>query len=337
MTSEPLAPAADGARERVHVSVQLRAGDRREALRRDVLEGLTRTPKSLPPKWLYDERGSELFAEITRLPEYYLTRRERAILHAHAHDVARRTEAEMLVELGAGTSEKTRFLLDALVAAGTLRRFVAIDVSEETLRESAGRIAARYAGIEVVAVVGDLERHLDRLPTGGRSLVAFLGSSIGNFAPAARSAFLRRLRRVTGPDDWLLLGLDLVKDPARLMAAYDDAAGVTAAFSRNVLAVVNRELGADFAVERFEHVARWDPANEWMELSLRSLDERVVRIGELGLEVEFARGEELRTEISAKFRRERAEDELSRAGFRPAAWWTDGAGDFALSLAAATD
>ncbi|MBD0329108.1 MAG: L-histidine N(alpha)-methyltransferase [Thermoleophilia bacterium] len=317
----------------VHVSVQLAPGDRRETLRRDVLEGLTRTPKTLPPKWLYDERGSELFAEITRLPEYYLTRRERGILRERAGEVAARTQAQTLVELGSGTSEKTRFLLDALVAVGTLRRFVAIDVSEETLRESAARIASRYAALDVQAVVGDLERHLDRLPVGGRTLIAFLGSSIGNFPPAARSAFLQGLRELVASGGWLLLGLDLVKDPGRLLAAYDDPGGVTAAFNRNVLEVVNRELGADFPPDRFAHVARWDAENEWMELCLRSLDARVVRIRDLRLEVEFARGEELHTEISAKFRRGRAEAELARAGFDPAAWWTDAAGDFALSLA----
>jgi L-histidine N-alpha-methyltransferase len=321
--------------ERVHVEVHLGPGDRREALRRDVLEGLTRTPKSLPPKWLYDERGSELFAEITRLPEYYLTRREREILERRAGDVAERTQADTLVELGAGTSEKTRFLLDALVAVGTLRRYAAIDVSDDTLRASAAAIAREYPSLHVYAVVGDLERHLERLPPDGRRLVAFLGSSIGNFPPAARSAFLQGVRSTVADGDSLLLGLDLVKERARLQAAYDDPAGVTAEFNRNVLAVVNRELGADFDLERFEHVARWDAQNEWVELALRSLDDRVVRIGELRLEVEFEGGEELHTEISAKFRRERAEAELRRAGFEPAAWWTDSAGDFAVSLSLA--
>ncbi len=325
----------NAAAERVHVSVQLGPGDRREALRRDVLEGLTRTPKALPPKWLYDERGSELFSEITRLPEYYLTRREGEILRRRAPEVAARTRAQTLVELGSGTSEKTRFLLDALVGTGGLRRFVAIDVSEETLRESAAQIAVRYPQLEVQAVVGDLERHLGRLPIGGRTLVAFLGSSIGNFPPAARSAFFHGLRELLDSGDAVLLGLDLVKDPYRLLAAYDDPAGVTAAFNRNVLRVVNRELDADFAPERFEHIARWDAENEWVELCLGSLDDRVVRIGELHLEVEFSQGEELHTEISAKFRRERAEAELRRTGFEPEAWWTDAAGDFALSLSRA--
>jgi L-histidine N-alpha-methyltransferase len=323
------------ARERVVVAVHLGPGDRREALRRDVLEGLTRTPKSLPPKWLYDERGSELFGEITRLPEYYLTRREREILERFAQEIAERTQADTLVELGAGTSEKTRFLLDALVSFGTLQRFAAIDVSDDTLRDSAARIAREYPSLTVHAVVGDLERHLDRLPADGRRLVAFLGSSIGNFPPAARSAFLEQLRATVADGDALLLGLDLVKDPARLLAAYDDPAGVTAQFTRNVLEVVNRELGADFPPERFEHVVRWDDENEWVDLALRSLDDRVVRIRELRLEVEFDAGELLETEISAKFRRDRAEAELRRGLFEPTAWWTDEAGDFALSLSVA--
>jgi L-histidine N-alpha-methyltransferase len=321
--------------ERVDVAVHLGPGDRRDALRRDVLDGLTRTPKSLPPKWFYDERGSELFDEITRLPEYYLTRREREILAERAGEIAERTHADTLVELGAGTSEKTRFLLDALVSAGSLRSYAAIDVSEETLRESAMRVAAEYPSIAVRAVVGDLERHLDRLPADGHRLVAFLGSSIGNFPPVARSAFLEELRAGLTDGEALLLGLDLVKARGRLEAAYDDAAGVTAEFNRNMLAVLNRELGADFVVERFEHVAGWDAENEWVELALRSLDDRLVRIRELQLEVEFVLGELLHTEISAKFRRERSEPELERAGFEPAAWWTDAAGDFALSLSLA--
>jgi L-histidine Nalpha-methyltransferase len=324
--------AETAAPERVFVDVYLGPDDRRQALRRDVLEGFARTPKSLPPKWLYDGRGSELFSEITRLPEYYLTRAEREILEARAGEIAARTHADTLVELGSGTSEKTRFLLDAFVTGGTLRRFVALDVSEETLRESASNIATEYPRLDVHAVVGDLERHLDRLPTGPRSIIAFLGSSMGNFPPAARSAFLEQVRSRMGFGDSLLLGLDLVKAPARLEAAYDDTAGITAEFNRNVLSVLNRELGADFPPDRFEHVARWEPENEWVDLALRSLDQRVIRFEELQLEVEFARGEELQTEISAKFRRERAEAELRRSGFAPAAWWTDSAGDFAVSL-----
>jgi L-histidine Nalpha-methyltransferase len=301
-------------------------------LRADARSGLTASPKVLPPKWFYDEEGCRLFDEITRLPEYYPTRTERAILDARAGDVAARTSADTLVELGSGTSEKTRLLLDALSAQGSLRRFVPFDVSEPTLRDAAAAIEVEYPGVDVHAVVGDFERHLDRLPVGGTRLVAFLGSTIGNLDPAGRARFYRSIAAGFAPGDALLLGTDLVKDTARLEAAYDDAAGVTAAFNRNVLAVLNRELAADFAPERFAHVARWNPGEDWIEMRLRSQITQTVRVEELELEVEFAAGEEMRTEISAKFRRERVEAELTAAGLALTAWWTDPAGDFALSL-----
>ncbi|MEX2211405.1 MAG: L-histidine N(alpha)-methyltransferase [Gaiellaceae bacterium] len=316
---------------RVHLSPQ----DRRGALVEDVVAGLTAEPKELPPKWFYDERGSELFGEITRLPEYYLTRRERAILAERAHELARETRADTLVELGSGTSEKTRFLLDAMTAAGFLRRFVAFDVSEETLRESAARLAEEHPGLDVTAVVGDFERHLGALPPAGRRLVAFLGSSIGNFRPAERAAFLAALRDVLSAGESLLLGVDLVKDEERLVAAYDDSAGVTAEFNRNLLLVLNRELGADFRPECFDHVARWDRANEWIELLLRSRIDQEVHVPAAGLTVRFRRGEELRTEISAKFRPEGVREELRSAGFDLRRLWTDPRGDFALALAGA--
>jgi len=301
-------------------------------LRADARAGLTASPKVLPPKWFYDEEGCRLFDEITRLPEYYPTRTERAILARYAGDIATRTSADTLVELGSGTSEKTRLLLDALSAHGSLRRFVPFDVSEPTLRYAARSIEGEYPGVDVHAVVGDFERHLDRIPAGGTRLVAFLGSTIGNLDPDGRARFYRSLAAGLAPDDTLLLGTDLVKDPKRLVAAYDDAAGVTAAFNRNVLSVLNRELDADFAPERFEHVARWDPEQEWIEMRLRSQGAQPVRVHELDLQVEFADGEEMRTEISAKFRRERVEAELAAAGLALASWWTDPGGDFALSL-----
>ncbi|MBD0338004.1 MAG: L-histidine N(alpha)-methyltransferase [Thermoleophilia bacterium] len=317
----------------VDVEVLLTSEDRRQALLHDVATGLTRTPKDLPPKWFYDERGSELFAEITRLPEYYLTRRERAILAERVHEIAADTRADTLVELGSGTSEKTRFLLDGLGAAGVLRRFVALDVSEATLRESAARIAGEYPGVMVTAIVGDFDRHLGAIPPGGRRLIAFLGSSIGNFGPVERSRFLATAQATLEEGDALLVGVDLVKEPERLVAAYDDRSGVTAEFNRNVLRVVNRELGADFRPECFDHVARWDAAGEWVELALRSRVDQRVRIPGAGLTVEFARGEELRTEISAKFRPEGVRAELAAAGFEPARFWTDAQDDFALALA----
>ena len=320
---------------RIDVRVYLTPDDRREALVRDVREGLSGEPKQLPPKWFYDQHGSELFGRITRLPEYYLTRRERAILAERARTIVAETRADTLVELGAGTSEKTRFLLDAFSAGGRLRRFVAFDVSEETLRASAARIADEYPGIEVIAVVADFDRHLGELPRGGRRLVAFLGSSIGNLGPKDRSAFLSTLRTELGAGETLLLGVDLVKDPEALVAAYDDREGVTAEFNRNLLRVLNRELDADFRPDCFDHVARWDAEHEWIELVLRSRLEQRVSIPGAGVEVRFERGEELLTEISAKFRPDGVRDELGAAGFAVRELWTDPRDDFGLVLAAA--
>jgi L-histidine N-alpha-methyltransferase len=302
------------------------------ALREDALAGLTATPRWLPPRWFYDERGSELFDRITRLPEYYPTRAERAILAAHADDVAAASAAEVLVELGSGTSEKTRLLLDALRRAGTLRRFVPFDVDPSVLTAASSALTAEYPGLAVEAVVGDFTQHLGELPRQGRRLVAFLGSTIGNLEPEARAAFLADLAATLQPGDSFLLGTDLVKDPARLVRAYDDAEGVTAAFNRNVLAVLDRELGADFDPDAFEHVAVWDPEHEWIEMRLRSRRAQVVHVPALDLEVPFAAGEELRTEISAKFRRERVAAELAAAGLVMTRWWTDPDGDFGLSL-----
>ena len=255
----------------VVVDVHLHGDAIARALAHDVRAGLTQMPKMLPPKWFYDDRGSRLFDEITRLPEYYPTRAERSILDEHATEIAKRTGADTLVELGSGTSEKTRLLLDALRDQCGLRRFVPFDVSEETLRDAAAAIADEYPGVSVHAVVGDFEQHLATVPAGGRRLVAFLGSTIGNFAPEPRHELLDAIAGLLVPGDALLLGTDLVKDPDRLVAAYDDAAGVTTEFNRNVLHVINRELDADFPVERFEHVARWDPDAEWIEMRLARL------------------------------------------------------------------
>jgi len=329
----------------IRVDVHLAPDATASALAADVRAGLGATPKTLPPKWFYDDRGSELFDEITRLPEYYPTRRERAILDAHGPEIAARTGADTLVELGSGTSEKTRLLLDALTGryngvgagAGTLTRFVPFDVSEQTLRDAAAAVATEYPGVTVHAVVGDFEHHLDRIPAptaaGARRLVAFLGGTIGNLTPEMRAAFLADLAGGLGPGDALLLGTDLVKDTDRLVAAYDDAAGVTAEFNRNVLHVLNRELRADFAVDDFTHTARWDAEHEWIEMRLRADGAQIVHVRDLDLVVEFADGEEVRTEISAKFRRDTVARELDAAGFTLDQWWTDPDGDFALSLA----
>ena len=318
------------------VDVRFTPEERAAALRADVLRGLSSEPKELSPQWFYDERGSALFDEITRLPEYYLTGRERDILGDRAGEVAAITRANTLVELGSGTSEKTRLLLDALAEAEHLRRFVPFDVSEEILRESAAAIVREYPGLEVHAVVGDFGRHLGFLPEGRRRLIAFLGSTIGNLPPAERAGFLGSVEATLNAGEALLLGVDLVKDVGRLEAAYNDPAGLTAEFNRNILAVLNRELGANFEPQQFEHVARWDPENEWIEMALRSARGQVVDLAELELRVSFAAGEEMRTEISAKFRWEGVKDELGAAGLELERWWPHPSGDFALALAIAS-
>lgn len=312
----------------VHLTPEVLAA----SLRDDVREGLDCRPRELPPKWFYDERGCELFERITRLPEYYPTRRERAILARRAAAVAECTGADTLVELGSGTSEKTRLLLDAMAAAGRLRRIVAFDVSEPTIRAATDALAAEYPGAAVHGVVGDFDHHLGLLPAGGRRLVAFLGSTIGNLRPHERKRFLADVAGQMAPGDALLLGTDLVKDPARLVVAYDDAEGVTAAFNKNVLAVLNRELGADFDPDQFDHVACWVGDEEWMELGLRARRDQTVVVPDPGLTVELEAGEVVVTEISAKFRRPVVEAELAAAGLALAEWWTDDVGDFALSL-----
>ncbi|WP_030265242.1 L-histidine N(alpha)-methyltransferase [Streptomyces sp. NRRL B-24484] len=303
------------------------------ALRHDVQRGLTASPKWLPPKWFYDARGSELFEEITRLPEYYPTRAEREILTDRAEEIAALTRARTLVELGSGSSEKTRLLLDALNGIGTLRGYVPVDVSESALEAAGKALIADYPGTDVHAVLSDFTQGLGLPPGGGPRLVAFLGGTLGNFVPAERAGFLRTLRRAMEPGDALLLGTDLVKDPAVLVAAYDDAAGVTAEFNKNVLNVLDRELDADFDPDAFEHVAFWDTEQEWIEMRLRSVRDQTVKIPALDLPVHFDAGEELRTEVSAKFRRERVARELAAAGLRLTHWWTDTEGRFGLSLA----
>ncbi|MFB4268125.1 L-histidine N(alpha)-methyltransferase [Nonomuraea sp. GTA35] len=319
----------------VHVISHLDRDYLRQALEHDVTTGLTSSPKWLPPKWFYDAAGSELFSRITRLPEYYPTRRELAILRARAADVAAVSRADTLVELGSGTSEKTVLLLDALAAAGTLRGYTPVDVDAVTLESAAHRLAGRYPGLAVRAVCADFERHLALLPRNGRRMVAFLGGTIGNLEPAARAVFLKELRATLRAGDTFLLGADLVKDRGRLVAAYDDAAGVTAEFNRNVLRVINRELDADFEPEAFEHVALYDERHDWIEMRLRASREMRVRVGGLGLAVSFGAGEEMRTEISAKFRPEGLRAELAAAGFEVRRHYTDPSEDFALVLAEA--
>jgi L-histidine Nalpha-methyltransferase len=306
-----------------------------DSLRADARAGLTATPKSLPPKWFYDANGSALFEKITELPEYYPTRAERSILTAEAGRIASLTRAATLAELGSGSSEKTRLLLSALRDAGTLRCYVPVDVSEPALAMAASSLVEEYPGLDVRAVVSDFEEHLglpapDDAPS--PRLLAFLGSTIGNLMPAQRAAFLARIRAQLAPGDFFLLGTDLVKDPAVLVAAYDDEAGVTAAFNKNVLAVLNAALGADFDLDAFEHVAVWNPETEWIEMRLRSLAAQTVHLPAIDLTVDFAAGEEMRTEVSAKFRREGVTAELAAAGLALVSWWTDPQAQFALSV-----
>lgn len=321
--------------DRVVVESFLGDGEHR-TLADDVLDGLTRPFKELPPKHFYDELGAELFDQICELPEYYPTRCEREILEQRSAEIVARTGAAELVELGSGTAAKTRLLLAAMHEAGTLERYVPIDVTESMVRSSAARLVDEFDGLRVHGIVGDFERHLGHVPdpvAGQPRVVAFLGGTLGNFTPGSRRRFLRGLSQLLGPDDFLLLGTDLVKDPAVLEAAYDDSAGVTAAFNRNVLTVLNRELDADFAVDAYEHVAFFDRDREWIEMRLRALRPQRVTVGKLGLRLKFAAGEELRTEISAKFTPERISGDLAAAGMELVETLTDQDGLFALTLA----
>ncbi len=313
-----------------HVDVHLPPDFAAEGLRRDALAGLTASPRSIPPKWFYDKKGSVLFEEITLLPEYYPTRAEREILTHCAPEIAAASACDTLIELGSGSSIKTQLLIEAM--GEPLTGYVALDVSEDALREAGQRLVRDHPGLRIHALVADFEHQLHLLPRGDKRLIAFLGSTIGNFEPAARSSFLASLRAQLGPHDRFLLGADLVKSADVLVPAYDDAAGVTAAFNRNVLEVLNLGLAADFVPEAFDHVAIWDADNEWIEMRLRSQRDQLVRVAGLDLDLAFAAGEEIRTEISAKFRRDGLDTELTAAGFASDGWWTDGEGRFSLSL-----
>lgn len=324
------------AREPV-VSVLLDPNWASQSLVEDVRRGLSAHPRTLPPKWLYDDVGSHLFDEITRLPEYYPFAREHAILTAHAVEIAHASGATTVVELGSGTSEKTRILLDAFTATGQLTVFVPVDVSEGTLRASADRIVARYPGLEVEAVVGDFTLHLAHLPRVGRRMVAFLGGTIGNLYQEERGAFLGALADTLEPGDSLLLGTDLVKSSDRLIAAYNDSQGVTADFVLNSLRVLNRELEADFDVKGFSYVPFWDPYMQRMDLRVRSEMPQRVTIPGANLVLDMASGEEIRVEISTKFRVSQIAAELEAAGFGVTRIWTDDDGDFALTLATMPD
>lgn len=315
------------------LEIHLSDADLTAALRADARAGLTAEPKTLPPKWFYDARGSELFERITALPEYYPTRTERALLERVVGEIARAAQAEVLVELGAGSAAKTRLLLTALRAEGPLKTYVPQDVSAAALKEATRELAAEFPDLAVHGVVSDFTDTLRNLPGGGRRMVAFLGGTLGNLVPAERAEFLAGIREVLEPGERLLLGAGLVIDPAILVPAYDDAAGVTAEFNRNVLHVLNHRLDADFEPEKFAHVALWDAASEWIEMRLEATEDMTVHVRDLDLTVRFARGEQMRTEISAKFRVPGLTAELDAAGFTTEHTWTDPDDRFALTLA----
>ncbi|MFF1283086.1 L-histidine N(alpha)-methyltransferase [Streptomyces sp. NPDC058299] len=315
----------------LHITRTLPEDTTGAALRADVLHGLTSTPKRLPPKWFYDARGSELFEQITELPEYYPTRAEREILAARSAEIAAASGARTLVELGSGSSEKTRYLIEAL----PLSAYVPVDVSESALSQAGQALVEERPDLDVHALIADFTAPLALPATPGPRLVAFLGGTVGNLLPAERAAFLASVRALLAPGDGLLLGTDLVKDERVLVRAYDDAAGVTAAFNKNVLAVIDRELGADFDPDAFDHVALWDAERQWIEMRLRSRTAQTVKISALGLAVDFAAGEELRTEVSAKFEKDGVTAELAAVGLELTHWWTDEPGRFALSLSVA--
>jgi L-histidine N-alpha-methyltransferase len=308
--------------------------DRLEQLAADVRAGLCATPKSLPPKYFYDARGSELFERITRLPEYYLTRAETEILEAVTDGLVGRLCPAELVELGSGSSRKTRLLLEAMHRHGCGRRYAPMDVSEDALDGAASALAASYPWLEFEGFVGDFTADLPSVPRRGRRLLAFLGSTIGNLTPPERADLLGGVAAALAPDDRFLLGVDLVKDPAVLQAAYDDAAGVTAEFNRNMLRVLNRELDAGIPVDAFEHVAFYDADLARIEMRLRATRALTVRFPTLDLEVGFAAGEELHTEISSKFTPAMVEGELADAGLVLESWHEDAGHRFACAVAA---
>jgi L-histidine Nalpha-methyltransferase len=315
------------------IDVHLSPDEVRSQMRADALRGLQSKTKSIPPVWFYDERGSRLFEDITQLPEYYPTRAERALLEAHAPSIAELSKADTLVELGAGACDKTRVLLAALEATGTLSRYIPFDVSDEFLRSAATTLAEEFTSLDIHLVIGDFHQHLAEIPTEGRRMIAFLGGTIGNLNPTQRARFLFDLNCTMSSDDSLLIGTDLVKDPKRLVAAYDDEAGVTADFNRNVLHVLNEQLGGDFDPELFRHVALWNEEEQWIEMRLRAEEANEVALTGAGITVRFEEGEDLLTEISAKFTPDRVERELSEAGFVVEGMWGAESGEFLLTLA----
>jgi len=324
------------AADQITIDVHLPGGGPLSGIAADARMGLSAPFKELPPKYFYDERGSQLFERITELPEYYPTRAERAILDARAAEIVEVAGTSTLIELGSGSASKTRCLFDAMSSADALDAYVPVDISEEITRDTAERLIGEYDGLRVHGVVCDYETHLERIPREPGGLIAFLGGTIGNFDPNTRRSFLARIASLMYPEDRFLLGTDLVKDPARLEAAYNDSEGVTAEFNKNVLYVLNRELDADFDPAGFAHLAFWDEVNSWIDIRLRSLADQTVRVSALDMRVEFAEDEEMRTEISSKFTRAQLEAVYAEVGLELVEWWTDPEGLFALSMAKAS-
>jgi dimethylhistidine N-methyltransferase len=305
-----------------------------------VSEGLMSRPKWLPAWLFYDAGGSQLFNQITELPEYYLTRTERSILAAHAQEIialAAGSDALRLVELGAGSADKTRLLLSAAVDRQDTVFYEPVDVSASALEEAQERIEREIPGVLVTPRVEDYTRklELDAASFGERRLLLYIGSSIGNFEPDEAERLLNDARAALSVGDSILLGVDLVKSEATLLAAYDDAAGVTAAFNLNLLARLNRELGADFDLEAFTHRAVWNAAHSRIEMHLVSRRRQRVKIPSLDLKIDFALRETIHTENSYKYRPGQAEELLTKTGFNPTATWTDNRRRFAVCLAAA--
>lgn len=317
----------------ITMAVHTLGRDSREQLIEDVRSGLTQIPKILQPRWFYDDRGCELFDEITVLPEYYQTRTEMAILQRHARDIMQRVRPASIVELGAGTCTKSRVLIRAAKGMGSLWTFVPFDISEATLRRSASELSEEFDDLTVYCVTGEFDHHLSQIPRFGRQLIVFLGSTIGNFEPAEAQRFLTEVRRLMRPGDHFLVGIDLVKDEAQLTAAYNDSRGVTAEFNRNVLARINRELDADFALDAFSHAVRWNAPDHRIEMHLRSDRDQTVTVRGAGLTARFAAGETLRTEVCTKYTRATLEAMLGEAGIETLACYTDEAERFALVLA----
>ncbi len=319
------------ARERLSIDVHFDPGEA-WSLPEDALRGLSARQKYLPSKYFYDERGSALFTAICDLPEYYPTRTEHALLDRIAPEILARCRPSDLIELGSGDARKTRSLLDVVGRNGRGTRYVPFDVSESMLRETAASLLAEYPWLRIHGVVGDYECHLAEIPQAERKLVAFLGSTIGNFDTDRTRKFLRDLSTRLAPGDHFLLGTDLVKPRAVLEAAYNDAAGVTAEFNLNVLNVLNRELDADFDLNAFEHAAFWRARASQIEMHLRAKSALSVRVRKLGRSFEFRRGETILTEISRKYTRKSVSQILQGAGLRLAGWFPSPDDNFALSL-----